>query len=67
MRIDAFDEIRQGVVDIAAMGAPPDFVADHDRIRLRPMKQSQADPRIGGMEQRSLSLDDVPVVHIVVG
>jgi hypothetical protein len=50
MRIDTFDEIRQWVVETAGMGAPPGFVADHDRIGLRPMKQSQADRRIAGMK-----------------
>src|ERR1041384_943143 len=66
MQVDAFDEIGQRVVGIGGVGAPPGFVADHDRIRLRAMEQAQADRRVGGMEQRSLSLDDVPAIRRAV-
>ena len=41
-------------------------MADDERIRLRAVQQRQADAGEGRMEQRSLPLDHIPVVGIVV-
>src|SRR3546814_3307572 len=37
-------------------------VAQHHRVRLRAMDEPQRDARISRMEQRTLALDDIPMI-----
>src|SRR3546814_8296525 len=37
-------------------------VAQHHRVRLRAMDKPQRDARISRMEQRTLALDDIPMI-----
>ena len=45
---------------------PGRLVAQHQRVRLSAMDQRHGHPGIRDMEQRALSLDDVPVIGVVV-
>jgi uncharacterized NAD-dependent epimerase/dehydratase family protein len=42
-------------------------MAQDDRIGLRTVEQAERHPRIGGMEQRALPFDDVPMIAVIVG
>ena len=46
---------------------PRRLVADHDRVRLGAVDQTQRHAGIGGVEERALPLDEVPVIRVVRG
>ena len=65
MALNADGDIRQGLVGQAAHMCSRRLMAKHQRVRLRAVNQPHRDPRIGRMKQRSLPLDQIPVIGVV--
>ena len=61
--LDAGRDFGQRVVGQATGMASRRLVAQHQCVRLGAMQQAQAHPCVGGVEQRSLAFDHVPVVR----
>ena len=59
-QFDDLCRVRHGCVDIAHVGAGC-FVTQHERIRLGTLQQSERDACERRVQQRPLTLDDVPV------
>lgn len=65
MAVDTGLDIGKRLMGKASHMCAGRFVADHQRVGLRPMNQAHGDAGIGGMEQRALALDQIPMIGVV--
>ena len=61
---DAFLQLRQRPAGNAAHMRPGRLVAHDQRVRLAAVQQAQGDAGVGRMIERTLALDQVPVVGV---
>ena len=65
--LDTGAELGQRPVRQAPHVGPRRLVADHDRVRLGAVDQAKRHAGVGGVEERALPLDQVPVIRLVLG
>ena len=64
--VDDFADRRKGVL-VAAHGGACRLITNDESIGLTAVEQAQRHTGIGGMKERALALDEIPVIGIVGG